>query len=85
MKDYGVSGQIDLEKTSDEYLERLVGVFHEVWWVIRDDGTLWLNLEDTYCGGGRDCGVKPKELVGISWCVAFALRQSGWYLRSDIS
>jgi len=89
LKDYGVSGQIGMEKTPDEYVERLIGVFHEVWRVIRDDGTLWLNLGDTYYRGGRNSGLKPpvpsgKELVGIPWRVAFALRQSGWHLRSDI-
>lgn len=87
-----------------------MGVFKEVWRVLRDDGTVWLNLGDSYVGGGRGlsqtntaflgkgtaiaqgsisrtgsiAGLKPKDLVGIPWRVAFALQADGWYLRSDI-
>jgi DNA modification methylase len=84
MKDYGVSGQIGLEETPDEYVEKLVAVFHEVWRVMKDDGTLWLNLGDTYCRSWMHCGMKTKELIGIPWRVAFALQRNGWYLRCDI-
>jgi DNA modification methylase len=92
------------------YVSRLVDVFREVRRVLRDDGTLWLNLGDSYAGasagghrpgvvpgeGGdqagarnrngvpRVAGLKPKDLVGIPWRVAFALQADGWYLRSDI-
>src|SRR5690554_522929 len=106
LRDYGVDGQIGLEETPEEYVEKLVTIFREVRRVLRDDGTLWLNLGDSYatkpCGGiGRNAkvtatkkaiqksagipqGLKPKDLVGIPWRVAFALQADGWYLRSDI-
>ena len=110
LRDYGVEGQIGLEPTLQEYVEVLVEVFREVRRVLRDDGTLWLNLGDSYAsggmsnpsskstlGGGKDLGaadysitrkvpngLKPKDLVGIPWRVAFALQADGWYLRSDI-
>jgi DNA modification methylase len=110
LRDYGVEGQIGLEETPEEYVGKLVGVFREVKRVLRDDGTLWLNLGDSYAGdksGGRNdtpkmygaesqhlaakgrlktstSGLKPKDLVGIPWRVAFALQADGWYLRSDI-
>lgn len=105
--------QLGLEPTFEEYVENMVLVFREVWRVLRDDGTLWLNLGDSYAGsngngykqsiaatnasnaGGenedfrkinkRDDGdLKPKDLVGIPWRVAFALQADGWYLRQDI-
>lgn len=99
--------ELGLESTPDEYVSRMVAVFREVRRVLADDGTLWLNLGDSYArqGGsdttgssdgftgrgeaGRGCctppvGLKPKDLVGIPWMLAFALRADGWYLRSDI-
>jgi len=120
LRDYGVEGQIGLEKTPEEYVSKIVEVFREVKRVLRDDGTLWLNLGDSYTGswgnyaptgqGGqrpknterwqrrayegkvdwrpptsnKHEGLKPKDLVGIPWMVAFALRADGWYLRQDI-
>jgi len=110
LRDYGHEGQLGLEPTPEAYVAKLVAVFREVWRVLRDDGTLWLNLGDSYAGGGRgsggdgptspkqrtnlgayfdgntdfDHGLKPKDLVGIPWRVAFALQADGWYLRSDI-
>lgn len=91
LRDYGIPGQIGLEPTSDAFVARLVDVFREVKRVLRDDGTLWLNLGDTYTSGGRSAkrapqppGLKPKDLVGIPWRVALALQADGWYLRSDI-
>ena len=113
LRDYGVDGQIGLERTPEAYVSKLVEVFREVRKVLREDGTLWLNLGDcynAYNGGSgpssliddplnsrneqrpklesgfglRDSGLKPKDLVGIPWLVAFALRSDGWYLRSDI-
>ena len=106
LRDYGVAGQMGLETTPDAYVANLVEVFREVKRVLRDDGTLWLNLGDSYASdfkgsGGpsekqlsnagswyeskkMNHGVKPKDLVGIPWMVAFALRADGWYLRSDI-
>jgi len=103
LRDYGVDGQIGLEPTPDEFVQALVEVFREVRRVLRDDGTLWLNLGDSYSSGGRtwrapdskapgaramstrpDDGMKPKDLIGIPWRVAFALQADGWYLRQDI-
>lgn len=108
LRDYGVDGQIGLEQTPDEYVARLVEVFREVRRVLRDDGTLWLNLGDSYArsggaqgGGNRELmhlegkqmrmgsipdgsGLKPKDLIGIPWRVAFALQSDGWCLRQDI-
>ncbi len=107
LRDYGVEGQLGLEATPDEFVEAMVEVFREVRRVLRDDGTLWLNLGDSYSGGAnsggansgttngppvriknlpikRGEGIKPKDLIGIPWMVAFALRADGWFLRSDI-
>lgn len=108
-----IDSQLGLEPTPDEYLAKMVDVFREVRRVLRDDGTLWLNLGDTYAGSwgamsyaggdiagrrfGGDNGkigrpvssrlsgdLKPKDLVGIPWMFAFALRADGWWLRQDI-
>ncbi len=106
LRSYKVDGQFGLERTPEEYVEKIVGVFREVRRVLRDDGTLWLNLGDSYAGHnlpgwrpgnehknkgvsnkngvGYVAGLKPKDLVGIPWRVAFALQADGWYLRSDI-
>ena len=111
LRDYGVDGQLGLEKTPELYIEQMVSVFRSVRNVLRDDGTLWLNVADTYAGGGRHSpnapssatsksgkygdalksgGIKPqgdikqKDLIGIPWMLAFALRADGWYLRQDI-
>jgi len=108
LRDYGVVGQIGLEKTPEEYIAKLVDVFREVRRVLRDDGTLWLNIGDSYAGSGKGqtisgckdpknkktdgmmlsklilTGAKQKDLIGIPWMLAFALRADGWYLRQDI-
>lgn len=109
LRDYGTSGQLGHERTPEEYVQNLVKLFGpgHLWDVLRDDGTLWLNIGDSYYrtgafrGGGndsvygrmqeasfipnRDFGhLKPKDLVGIPWLVAFALQKAGWYLRRDI-
>lgn len=76
LRDYGNDGQIGLEETTDEYIDRLVAVFARVRRVLRDDGTMWLNLGDSYGAG--------KQMLGIPWRVALALQDDGWYLRSDI-
>jgi site-specific DNA-methyltransferase (adenine-specific) len=75
LRDYGVAGQIGLEKTPDAFVASLVEVFREVRRVLKPEGTCWLNLGDSYAA---------KSLVGIPWRVAFALQADGWYLRSDI-
>ena len=107
LQQYFEPAELGLEKTPEEYVAKLVEVFREVRRVLRDDGTLWLNLGDSYANdtkwggttggkhakglhgeqigrGKRNTGLKPKDLVGIPWMVAFALRADGWYLRSDI-
>ena len=106
LRDYGCAGQIGLESTPDAYVAELVAVFREVRRVLRDDGTLWLNLGDSYSGSGKGPagnlgkihnereikqtsgivpdGLKPKDLIGIPWRVAFALQADGWWLRQDI-
>lgn len=108
LRDYGVDGQMGLEKTPDEYVAGMVELFREVRRVLRKDGTLWLNLGDSYAanrsyqvpstkGGPKHSpaqskqanntvplGLKPKDLVGIPWRVAFALQADGWWLRQDI-
>ncbi len=97
--------QLGLEDSPEEFVENLVEVFREVKRVLRDDGTVWLNLGDSYSSGGRTTttnqslrgeknygvtrpkpskDIKPKDLIGIPWRVAFALQQDGWYLRQDI-
>jgi len=97
-------GEIGLEKTPQEYVERMVAVFRGVRRVLRNDGNVWLNLGDCYTGNrsyqvpdskhinvgnsrgmkASEIGLKPKDLVGIPWRVAFALQADGWYLRTDI-
>src|SRR3990167_5821833 len=92
LRDYGVAGQLGLEATPEEYVEAMVGVFREVWRVLRDDGTLWLNMGDAYSSRWSEHSVrpdgfpslKPKDLIGIPWRLAFALQADGWDLRSDI-
>jgi DNA modification methylase len=127
LRDYGVAGQIGLEPTPEAYVDGLVAVFREVRRVLRADGTLWLNIGDSYAGSwgargrgpqtnaprpdlvakygtstfrpgnpnknhgnsnrdglGAVRGCKSKDLIGIPWMLAFALRADGWYLRRDI-
>ena len=83
LRNYGEANQIGTEETPEEYIGRLTKVFDEVYRVLIDDGTLWLNIGDTYAN--KHCGLaKQKDLIGIPWMLAFALRERGWYLRSDI-
>lgn len=114
LRNYGEDGQIGLEETPSEYIDKLVEVFREVRRVLKDDGTLWLNIGDSYAGSGKGRngdgnpnnkskskesfgqkngkilktrtfeGIKRKDLIGIPWLLAFALRADGWYLRADI-
>lgn len=99
--------QLGLEETPEEYIKAMVEVFRCVWDVLEDDGTLWVNIGDSYCGTGSKGdyvdpknpdgrngqsvsktlkldGYKSKDLIGIPWMLAFALRADGWYLRQDI-
>lgn len=107
LRDYGMLGQLGLEPTPEEYVAAMVRVFREVRRVLKDDGTLWLNLGDSYANVGKSgghtggkhstalhdspigrnkryTGLKPKDLIGIPWRVAFALQADGWILRQDI-
>ena len=117
LRDYGNDDQFGLEETPEAYVQNLIGLFREIHRALRDDGTLWLNLGDSYAAQGArgnnngegqstmgwpgqrqetlnkaakiklppvDHGLKPKDLIGIPWRVAFALQSDGWYLRQDI-
>jgi len=107
LRDYGINGQIGREESPERYIERLAAVFREVWRVLRSDGTLWVNIADTYCGTGSKGdhydpknpkgrtgqqvainhfapGCKHKDMIGIPWLLAFALRGDGWYLRNAV-
>ena len=116
LRDYGADGQIGLEKTPTEYIERLIEVFREVKRVLKPEGTAWVNLGDSYAGSGKGAAqypenakkykqgtshgmlgaesttklpkhfdnIKAKDLIGIPWMFAFAMRDDGWYLRQDI-
>lgn len=123
LRDYGVDGQIGLEQSPEAYIARLVDVFRECRRVLTDDGTLWVNIGDSYWGGkgqsahgnrdriidrllngdtcnypeqevgrrgwvaprdGKHPTIKPKDLIGIPWMLAFALRDDGWFLRQEI-
>lgn len=83
LRDYGHDEQIGTEDTPTAFVAHLVQVFREVRRVLRDDGTLWLNIGDTYASSKKLPGLKPKDLIGLPWMVAFALRADGWYLRQD--
>lgn len=85
LRDYGVDGQLGLEKTVDEYIYNLVGVFREVRRALRQDGSLWINMADTYSQGGRAGGyIKKKELCLIPYRLMLELQKDGWYVRQDI-
>lgn len=103
-RDYGVDDQIGAEFLIEDYIEDLVLIFREIKKKLKDDGTLWLNIGDSYTSGNRTWrapdkknparkmtyrpptpeGLKPKDLIGVPWRVAFALQEDGWFLRSDI-
>lgn len=104
LRDYGVDGQIGAETDVRDYIRDLVALFREVRRTLRPDGTLWVNIGDSYTSGGRTWrdadaknkgramsyraptpeGLKPKDLIGVPWRLAFALQDDGWYLRTDI-
>jgi len=80
-----IDEQIGLEDTPEQFIENLVEVFRLVKRKLKPTGTLWLNIGDSYWSGkGRSDEIKPKDLIGIPWMLAFALRADGWYLRQDI-
>ncbi|MBQ9203458.1 MAG: site-specific DNA-methyltransferase [Prevotella sp.] len=113
LRDYEVDGQIGLERSPEEYIAKLTDIFREVLRVLKPEGTLWLNMGDSYAGGGKGAAKYPenakkwkqgsnkgtvgnrtaykqethckvKDLIGIPWMLAFALRSIGYYLRQDI-
>jgi len=85
LRDYGNDEQIGQEETPDKYIDNIIEVFDKVFKVLKKDGTLWLNIGDSYSSiRNEKIGVKKKDLVGIPWMLAFALRKNGWYLRQDI-
>lgn len=121
LRDYGVAGQLGLEKTPEEFVDNMVEVFREVRRILRPEGTLWLNMGDSYCNAGsrnngsgldgkrrggvsntdgtwatakaahgdprwalRRFGIKHKDLIGVPWMLALALRADGWYLRQEV-
>jgi DNA modification methylase len=114
LRDYGVDGQIGLEASPEEYIDKLVDIFREIKRTLKPDGTLWIVISDSYAGSGKGAanypenakkykqgtskgmlgatattkvktpGIKEKDLIGIPWMLAFALRADGWYLRQDI-
>ena len=107
LRDYGVKGQLGQESTPGRFISKMVKIFDEVYRVMKDDGTLWINIGDSYASKGKNRtgssnigrshwnagkkqpnkiknGLKAKDLVGIPWMLAFALREAGWYLRQDI-
>ena len=112
LRDYGHEGQLGLEETPEQYIANMVEVFRCVKDILADDGTLWVNIGDSYynyrpgkgqalvqqsvanndqdlpqvCArrGNKLEGLKEKDLIGIPWMLAFALRSDGWYLRQDI-
>src|SRR6266568_584396 len=104
LRDYGIDGQVGLEANVYDFIDALADLFDQVRRVLRDDGTLWLNIGDSYTSGGRTWrapdkknvaramqtrpdtpeGLKPKDLIGVPWRLAFAMQERGWYLRADI-
>jgi len=117
LRDYGCEGQLGLEKTPGEYIGKMVDIFREAKRVLRSDGTLWVNIGDSFIHYGKSenfggnpesmgrnrkngnvyptqkrytkqdlegTGLKEKDIVGIPWQLAFAMRDDGWYFRGDI-
>lgn len=104
LRDYGIPGQIGLEESLEAYLDSLLDVFEQVRRITRPDGTLWLNIGDSFTSGGRTWratdkkhpvramsvrpptpdGLKPKDLIGVPWRLAFELQRAGWFLRADV-
>lgn len=105
LRNYNIDGQIGIEEEPKDYINKLIDIFNQVKRVLKDDGTLWVNIGDSYNGSGGAGGdynkggsrenqhkygkknvkwMKPKDMIGIHWMLAVALRESGWYLRSEI-
>lgn len=104
LRNYHIDGQLGLEASVEEFIKALTVAFDQVRRVLKPEGTLWLNIGDSYTSGGRTWrapdrknsaramsvrpptpeGLKPKDLIGVPWRLAFALQSAGWYLRTDI-
>lgn len=104
LRDYGVDEQIGRDDSLRTYIKSIVGAFEQIKRVLRDDGTVWLNVGDSYTSGNRRYrapdrknraramavrpptpeGLKPKDLIGVPWRLAFALQDAGWWVRSEI-
>ena len=104
LRDYAVQNQIGMDDTLSDYIGSIVAAFDEVRRVLRDDGTVWLNVGDAFTSGNRRYrapdrknrarampvrpptprGLKPKDLIGVPWRLAFALQEAGWWLRSEV-
>lgn len=84
MRDYGVEGQLGLENTTQDFIDSLFNVFHEVKRVLKNSGGLWINIRDTYSKGMKRCGVKNKSLCMIPERLIIKLLEDGWILRNDI-
>lgn len=104
LRDYGVEEQTGAVEPLDSYIQAVTRVFRKLRRVLRDDGSVWLNVGDVYTSGNRatrapdkknrvrrmdfrprtPAGLKPKDLIGIPWRLAFALQADGWWLRSEV-
>ena len=104
LRDYGVEEQIGRNDSLRGYVKSIVCTFEQIKRVLRDDGTVWLNVGDSYTSGNRRYrapdrknraramavrpptpkGLKPKDLIGVPWRLAFALQDAGWWVRSEI-
>ena len=104
LRDYAVNEQIGCDETLTDYIASIVQAFEEIRRVLRDDGTVWLNVGDAFTSGNRryrapdrknraramkmrpptPAGLKPKDLIGLPWRLAFSLQNSGWWLRSEV-
>lgn len=104
LRDYAAENQIGRDDSLEAYTASIVAVFREVFRVLKTDGTVWLNVGDSYTSGNRRYrapdkknrlramsvrpptpdGLKPKDLIGVPWRLAFALQDAGWWLRSEV-
>ncbi|MGH9163999.1 MAG: DNA-methyltransferase [Acidimicrobiales bacterium] len=104
LRDYDTAGQIGSHDALGEYVKSVVTAFDQLRRVLTEDGTVWLNVGDSYTSGNRryrapdrknraramavrpttPSGLKPKDLIGVPWRLAFALQDAGWWLRSEV-
>ena len=104
LRDYAVDAQIGRDDSLASYIRAIVDTFEELKRVLRDDGTVWLNVGDAFTSGNRRYrapdrknraramgvrpptpdGLKPKDLIGVPWRIAFALQEAGWWIRAEV-